>query len=208
MQTEQVIQQLKQQLSRALPGEKAHQRLSPPQRLVPTEERLQVLNPKIAAVMAILYPSNIGLETIFIKRASYPGVHSDQISFPGGKKDPSDETLVHTALRETEEEIGLPAQRIEVLGSLSRLYIPPSNFLVHPFVGFYPEKPKFVKQQREVKDIIVANTQVFRQPNTMQYKIIQVNGRQLECPAYRIKDDLIWGATAMILAELLEIIPD
>jgi 8-oxo-dGTP pyrophosphatase MutT (NUDIX family) len=200
-----LIEKISQHLQSSLPGDQAHAKLSPPHRLVPSEEKLKELNPKIAAVLALIYPDENQYKTVFIKRQVYRGVHSGQISFPGGKRESSDDSLKITALRETEEEIGVPKSNVYVIGALSKLYIPPSNFLVHPYVGFLAKKPTFLASEKEVSEILSVELQQFNKKEVQQTTNIKVGQTEIACPCYKIDDNIIWGATAMIVSELVEI---
>jgi 8-oxo-dGTP pyrophosphatase MutT (NUDIX family) len=201
----QLIAKISQNLLTRLPGEKAHTKLSPPHRLLPSERKLKELNPKIAAVLALIFPENGQYKTVFIKRQEYKGVHSGQISFPGGKQDESDESLIDTALRETEEEIGVKKNNIQILGPLSRLYIPPSNFLVHPYIGYIDKLPQFNPSEKEVSEIITVDLQKFKEKRAMQTTKINTGKHDILCPCFKIDNNIIWGATAMIVSEMVEI---
>jgi 8-oxo-dGTP pyrophosphatase MutT (NUDIX family) len=129
------------------------------------------------------------------------------VSFPGGKVEPNDPDLVFTALREAEEEIGIDAGKVEVLGRLTDLYIPTSNFLVSPVLGFLDEKPRFVPEVREVERIIPTAISTVGQPQVRQRTMIPIGeGIQLETPYFALDGEVVWGATAMILSELLQLL--
>ncbi|MEM6699535.1 MAG: CoA pyrophosphatase [Bacteroidota bacterium] len=133
--------------------------------------------------------------------------HSGQISFPGGKREEADLDLEMTAVREAEEEIGVPAKDIMILGRLTRLYIPVSNFMVHPFVGYLSYVPNFVRQQSEVVEVLEIPLSELRNPATRKKKEIKLSQgiRLKDVPYFDIQDKTIWGATAMILSEFLEV---
>jgi len=160
-----------------------------------------------AAVMILFHPVNDQPHLIFIVRQSYDGVHSGQISFPGGKREPEDPDLIQTAIRETAEEIGINSKIIRVLGTTSPLFIPPSNFMVTPVVGYCPTIDNFTPQESEVKEVL---TIPFTHFTDGRYKKVHtVNAsykRNMMVPCYRIQEHIIWGATAMMLNELVEII--
>lgn len=164
-------------------------------------------NAREASVLMLIYPDGEQASTVFIKRAGkdHRDRHKGQISFPGGKREMIDRDLSDTALRETEEEIGVPAHSVQLLSPLTPLYIPVSNFLVHPFVGFRHEKPKFILQTEEVEDVIEIPLNHFRSPTTLYHTDIPVhNGIILKnVPCYDLNGTVLWGATAMILSEFL-----
>ena len=186
-------------------GEDAHALLSPPYR-----QNLAAVNKEKkktasrAGVMALFYP-NINNEThlVFILRKTYKGVHSAQVGFPGGKVEKDDLDLKDTAIRETEEEIGVFRDTIEVLKTLSPLYIPPSNFMVHPFLGIAKQTPKFIKQDDEVEIIIeVSLKDILNERNVINTKVPTSYNIEVEVPAFQLNNYIVWGATAMMLSEI------
>ncbi|MBT8244871.1 MAG: CoA pyrophosphatase [Winogradskyella sp.] len=186
-------------------GEEAHAKLSPPYRLQLTEKYKEKRKtaPK-AGVMALFYP-NYKNETqlVFILRKTYKGVHSAQVGFPGGKVELSDVDLKHTALRETEEEIGVPMREVKVIKTLSPLYIPPSNFMVHPFFGVSEKELSFIKQEEEVEDIIeVSVLDILNDKNIIKTKVPTSYNIEVDVPAFLLNDYKVWGATAMMLSEI------
>jgi len=199
--------QLQQSLAQDLPGREAQLKMSP----LPVDWRRFSLDApataKKSAVLLLFYPEESGVFFPLIKRPSYPGAHSGQVSFPGGKVEPNDPDLFYTALREAEEEIGIDAGKVEVLGRLTDLYIPTSNFLVSPVLGFLEEKPRFVPEVREVERIIPTAISTIGQPQVRQRTTIPIGeGRQLETPYFALDGEVVWGATAMILSELLQLL--
>lgn len=199
--------QVQQALSQDLPGREAQLKMSP----LPVDwQRFSLDAPataKKSAVLLLFYPEESGAFFPLIKRPSYPGAHSGQVSFPGGKVDPKDPDLVYTALREAEEEIGIDAGKVEVLGRLTDLYIPTSNFLVSPVLGFLNETPRFVPEAREVERIMPTALSVVGQPQVRQRTRVPIGeGRQLETPYFALDGEVVWGATAMILSELLQLL--
>ena len=137
-------------------GEAAHAKMSPPYRLKMAEKmKAEQKEAQIAAVLALFYPDeNQNTTLVLILRNTYKGVHSAQVGFPGGKVESSDINLMNTALRETEEEIGVKQDLVTVVKEMSPLYIPPSNFLVHPFIGISQQPLEFIKDDGEVNTII------------------------------------------------------
>lgn len=198
-----IITKLSRALQQPLPGQEAQYRMAPTYRPKLAPEQIMANNPKVGAVMILLYEKDGEFNTVFTQRHSYDGVHSGQMSFPGGKREEGDANLSITALRETEEEIGVPPALIETLGSLTELYIPPSNFLVHPFVGYADKRPDFKPQEAEVKEIVELPLSFFLNPENINSKtqIKLYNGNVVTVPAYVYNEFVIWGATAIILSE-------
>ena len=198
---------LQQALAHNLPGREAQLKMAP----LPVDWRRFSLDAPVShkksAVLLLFYPEDSGVFFPLIKRPTYPGAHSGQVSFPGGKVEPSDPDVVYTALREAEEEIGIDAGKVEVLGRLTDLYIPTSNFLVSPVLGFLAEKPRFVPEVREVARIIPTAVSSMRQPEIRQRTLVAIGeGQQLETPYFALDGEVVWGATAMILSELLQLL--
>ena len=199
------IEKLKLQLARPLPGEAAQYRMASPRRQSIKDELLFPKDPKHGAVLILLFPIEDKIFTLLMLRPDEQGVHSGQVSFPGGKYEKEDGTYKTTALREAGEEVGINADKVEVIGELSPLYIPPSNFLVHPFIGFTNEKPNITPSKSEVKQVIETDIQLLLDANLKQRKIIEVRGYTIDAPYYNIYGNVVWGATAMILSEFEEI---
>lgn len=205
------VDQLKAQLQKAfqgaLPGKEAQFRMAPqpidPRRIaakVPADHRK-------SGVLLLFYPEDSTIFFPLIKRPQYLGVHSGQVALPGGKVEEGDPDVVFTALREAEEEIGIDAGKVEVIGSLTELYIPVSNFLVSPIVGFLDHKPNFMPELREVDKIIpTALHHVIRPEILKQTSISLGGGKYLETPYFDIDGEVVWGATAMILSELIQVL--
>ena len=163
------------------------------------------LNPKKAGVLALFYPKKTETYLVLIIRTA-KGVHSSQVAFPGGKFEEQDRDLSETATRETEEEIGILQQNINLITHLSEIYVPPSNFLVYPFIGHLDFEPKFTLQKEEVSDIIEVSLSDFLNAKIITHNIKTSYSEFLGVPAYIINDKVVWGATAMILSELKDIL--
>lgn len=165
---------------------------------------------KLSAVLGLLFPKNDTLNLVLIKRTEDGRAHSGQISFPGGRKEPEDTSLKMTALRETFEEIGVASTDIEVLGQLSNLYIPVSNSNVHPFIGFTPHKPEYILSNEEVQYTMEVPVQELFLPDKKIVTQIRPSSHPeltIEAPGYQWDNDhLIWGATAMIISELEDLL--
>ncbi|MEJ2585391.1 MAG: CoA pyrophosphatase [Robiginitalea sp.] len=188
-----------------LPGEKAHFEMAPELRIA----ELKALSKKPsdyrrAGVMALFYPGPDQVaRLLFILRNAYPGVHSSQVGFPGGQEEQEDRDLLQTALRETEEEVGVPADRIRPIRPLSRIYVPPSNFEVSPFMGICEHTPTFRKQDSEVAELIeVPLAEVLCDSCLVTRRLTTSYATDIEVPAFRLQGHIVWGATAMMLNEL------
>lgn len=188
-----------------LSGSKSHQEMLPPERISKMKPKKEVQkNTRKAGVMALFYPNKQG-ETmlVLILRKSYKGVHSAQIGFPGGKVEPEDFNLQATALRETQEEIGVNAEKIQVLRALTRIYIPPSNFWVYPFIGITDHSPTFTPQESEVETIIEVKLDDFLNDNFITDAILSTSyATNIKVPAFQLNGHIVWGATGMMLNEV------
>lgn len=201
------VGELKERLSGGLPGREA-QMLMAPRRFDNLQRNYQhQLPPKESAVLILFYPQEDRIHFPLMVRPTYPGVHSGQISFPGGKYELEDQTLEKTALREAKEEIGIDPSQVEIFGQLSAHYIPPSNFNIEPYLAFAKTKPYFVKEEKEVEEILeVALDNILDQNLRKRTKLTPYNGVEIETPYFDVQGRVVWGATAMILSELAEII--
>lgn len=191
-----------------LPGEGAHNIMVPKERLEKMKSiDMSRISPKIAAVMMLFYPKAGITHLVLIVRNSYKGVHSSQIAFPGGKYEKEDLDFEQTALRETHEEIGVHPSKIEVLKAFTQLYIPPSNFMVYPFLGVSKEEITFDPDPNEVAGIIELPLSVFLSNSILVHSEIMTSyASSVEVPAFKIEGHIVWGATAMMLSELKEVL--
>ncbi|MCF6141630.1 CoA pyrophosphatase [Flavobacterium sp. K77] len=205
----QYLLQFVPQLAQAeLPAFDAHIKMAPVERIPSlTEWSSQQINPKQAAVMMLLYPKDGITHLVLILRNSYNGVHSSQIAFPGGKFELDDPDFAFTALRETEEEIGVVMDYIEIVKPFTSLYIPPSNFLVHPFLGISKQELVFAPQASEVAGIIELPLQVFLDDAIVVTTNLDTSSvKNSTVPAFNVEGHMVWGATAMMLSELKEVL--
>lgn len=190
-----------------LPGIEAQFKLAPKLRLNYNAKKIKANDPKIAAVLALFYPNQNNEVTLLLtKRANYNGTHSGQISFPGGKVEQSDLNLKQTALRETYEEVGIIDEDIEVIREFTEVYIPPSNFLVTPFIGIIYNKPVFKVNSEVAKIIEVPFSKLIDETSIGSIKITNSYMKETSVPCFKIDDSIIWGATAMILSEIREVL--
>ena len=197
-------------LARQLPGRQAHQRMMPR----PATADFDRWNPppdhRQAAVLVLLYPAAPaapGLRVVLIRRPDYPGVHGGQIAFPGGAREPG-ESLQQTALREAHEEGGVDAEQVSVLGPLSPLYVFASNFNVHPFLAWAQQRPVFTPCAKEVAAIIELPLERLSEPRFHGEEHLTLRGRRVWVPYFAAPQARIWGATAMMLAELRDLLED
>jgi 8-oxo-dGTP pyrophosphatase MutT (NUDIX family) len=157
---------------------------------------------KKSGVLILLYPKNGELFSVLIQRPEYDGIHSGQMAFPGGKYELIDADLSQTALRETHEEIGVNSETITITGALTKLFIPPSNYSVFPFVGFTETTPVFKTDPQEVAGIVEYNINCLLDDSIVKVKDINIRNKfSIRAPYFDIGGKTVWGATAMILSE-------
>jgi len=192
----------------SLPGQTSHFKMVPPfrQELIKKQGK-NIKNAKQSAVLALLYP-DIKKETriVLILRKAYEGVHSAQISFPGGRVEDNDNSLEHTALRETYEEVGVPIENVHIIKTLTDVYIPPSNFFVQPFLGFATSMPQFTRQEDEVEEILEVRLLDLLNDDFLITKSVSTSYKvNVEVPAFKLNGHVVWGATAMMLSEIKDL---
>lgn len=204
------IKNLTQRLAEPLPGEEAQLIMAPYQRLLRTSALFNNPNPKPSAVLSLIYPALDKPTTLLMLRNVYKGVHSAQVSFPGGGREEADDSLEQTALRETEEETGVLGRDITIIGKLSPVYIPASGFLVQPYVGYLEKRPVFRPNPKEVSALIETPLHLITEERSIMKKNIQLsNGLIMEnTPYFDIQGHTVWGATAMMLGELKMILKE
>lgn len=192
-----------------LPAEASQIKMSPAFRIEQLKKyKKDMKTAKQSAVLALFYPDH-GMQTKFalILRKAYNGVHSSQVSFPGGKVEAGDIDLEFTAKRETHEEIGVSPTEVNVIKELTRVYIPPSNFTVQPFLGFSENKPNFVLQEDEVADLIeVSLMDLFKPENVVSETVSTSYNYNVQVPAFLLNGHIVWGATAMMLSEVKDLL--
>jgi len=192
-----------------LPAETSHLKMLPPFRkaLIKAQEKANT-KAKQAAVLALFYPDkNQDTKLILILRKTYKGVHSAQVAFPGGKPEEQDATLQDTALRETFEEVGVPVKSVKIIRKISQVYIPPSHFYVAPFIGVTQETPNFIKQDDEVEKLIEVDLEHFLDDKSLVLQDVKTSyGVEVEVPAFKLNGCIVWGATAMMLSEIKDLL--
>ena len=192
---------LRQRLQNPLPGEVAHKKMASTARYrlgVKPNERT-----RRSAVLICFYPYQHSIYLPLILRPQYDGVHAGQMAFPGGRMERIDENLTRTALREAQEEVGIRVSDVQVLGLLTELYIPPSNFYVQPLVGVLPYRPDFYPDPREVEAVVEVSLDTLLDETIVGDSQIEVRGITVDAPFYQIQGYRVWGATAMMISELL-----
>lgn len=200
------IARLREALARSLPGPDAQLRLAPQPRSHPAP--LTGHPPQPAAVLILLYPHRGVLHLPFTRRTDTVATHRGQICWPGGAQE-GGESLVGTALRETEEELGVDPAAVEVLGQLTPLPTGSSGYLITPVVGWTPARPAFRLDAREVAELLEVPLVLLRAPGVLRQEIWNLGGRQRAVPCYRVEPQVaIWGATAMILSEFLVVVTE
>jgi 8-oxo-dGTP pyrophosphatase MutT (NUDIX family) len=198
---------LKEKLTHTLPGDAAHTNMQPESRKLQAQiMQAKFPKPRLGGVVVLIYPKNGAWHLNFMLRTDYEGTHGGQVSFPGGKYEDSDADLSETALREMEEEVGVKKNEVEILGKLSALYIPPSNFEVHPLVCLAEKRLEFIPDPLEVAEIIEIPISHLLNPAIQGVDIFRRDSKfQIQAPYYQFEKHKIWGATAMILSEFLSI---
>ncbi|MGB3776247.1 MAG: CoA pyrophosphatase [Leeuwenhoekiella sp.] len=192
-----------------LPGEVAQFEMAPVDRVKNLDKaEIEAKSPREAGVVGLFYPS---LEQeamlVLILRKTYKGVHSNQVGFPGGKSETFDKDIEATAMRETEEEVGVPRDTITLVKKMTQVYIPPSNFWVQPFMGYTDVTPKFIPEEAEVAAILEVKVSDFLSDNSViVQKITTSYADDIEVPALLLNDNIVWGATAMMLSEMKNIL--
>lgn len=193
---------LKEALARALPGETAHRRMLPHGRdLYPVAGS----DIKQSSVLILIFLDKGELHTCLIKRPAAMRNHGGQIAFPGGKYEPSDKELVQTALRESYEEIGTAENMVEIIGSLTPIYVQVSNFMINPFIGWCETIPNFKIDHQEVDAFFKIPLNTILDPSTHEWRNVITLFGNIDVPGFFIDPLFIWGATAMIISEFREV---
>ena len=196
---------LAEHLATSLPGHAAHRSMAPEVPIRRADLSVHGRDCREAGVLVLLLPQNEHLAVVLTVRRDHLPDHAGQISFPGGQREP-DESLATTARREAEEEVALPPSHVDLLGRLTPLYIPPSNFCAHPFVGRVASAPTLQPADREVRQVLRVPLSHLLAPATRKTGTRRLNGTDVAVPYYDVDGHAVWGATAMMLAEFLAIV--
>lgn len=204
----QFTESLSEVLRGPLPGIEAQKRMMPRAETLFDRFSIEVKKgAKEGAVLLLLYPKDGDIFFPLTLRQTYNGAHSGQISFPGGKIEPTDDSPTDTALRETQEELGINRSSIQILGKLTDLFIMASNFNVRPVVGYVSEVPDFKIDNREVAEVIEISIGQLLDTRLVKEKEMKVNNKYpIQAPYFDFGGYHVWGATAMMLSEFKELI--
>ena len=200
------VELLKAEINKGLPGTEVQWQMASSDRMVRNFPREPGPDAKVAAVLILLFPEKGSVHTVLMQRPEYKGVHGGQISFPGGKKEATDKDIIHTAIREAHEETGLIQEEISVIDTLTPLFIPVSNTLVTPVLAWTKSKPEFRHHPGEVVFLFDAEISKFLDHSIIRIKPMEIHGEMINVKYYGYDGKVIWGATAMMLHELLTII--
>lgn len=210
MKNSQFIEQLKHEILHNPPGESAHVSMAPMNRPLSSVALQNVRDYRISAVAILLfsYAESNEIQCVLIQRPNYEGAHSGQISFPGGKRDLDDLSTEHTARRECHEEIGCLLREDQLVGKLTDVFIPVSNFLVHPYLYYYSGDPVFNTDEREVSELITFPIDYLKSSESLSTMdiILPGNVKVKNVPCFVFNNKKVWGATALILSELKELL--
>ncbi len=188
-------------LGKELPGVKAHIEVAPTRRVKFDKE--EILSARESGVLILFYVKENEPHIALMQRPKYDGTHGGQVSFPGGKREESDTDIIHTALREANEEVGVVMEDVEVVGQLTEVYIPVSNFNVSPVVGFVNYHPEFIIDEHEVEELIELRlSDVTSVEKLEESRILLSNDTIIKAPSFVFENKIIWGATALMLNEL------
>lgn len=205
-----LIQLLQTKDGLKIPGERAHEVFYQSGLRDRKASQQKDANPKLSGVAAILAPRNEESNIVLIKRPVYKGVHSGQMAFPGGKKENEDADLLITALRETEEEIGVDRGKIHHLAEMTKVYIPPSRFLVQPHLFYANAELNYTPEPKEVDHVVLFPVSELLRETVFVHGQVPLNAEGLKVKTwyFQYDDYIVWGATALMMNELKLLIKD
>jgi 8-oxo-dGTP pyrophosphatase MutT (NUDIX family) len=204
---EDFLNQLSKLKKLPLPGKESQLKMAAIERLDEVQ-RVALKNriPKEASVMMLIYPKNDIPHFVLIERTQSTGKHSGQIAFPGGRKEKTDTDNSVTALRETEEEIGVLMEQQQLIMPLTSIYIPPSNYMVYPYLAFAKAELQFTPQPSEVKSIVeIALSELLDHSNEKRTTLSTSYMKKVSVPCFYFGETMVWGATAMMLQEIKDL---
>lgn len=203
----QFIEKLEDRLTRPLPGVSAQNRMAPSSRKSLSYYTGEIKSVRMSSVMILLFREGDNWKFPLIRRVQYPGVHSGQMALPGGRMEKGDKDRIFTAIRETQEETGADLKGVRILGTLTELPVYASRSSVLPVVGAVPVVPSLKRDPKEVESLHIASLEELLDEKNRRITTLQVSDtRSVEAPYYAVDDQIVWGATAMILSEFLYII--
>ena len=201
------IERLQQRLIQPLPGVIAHNQMKARRSSGAAISFKHHGPPRKGGVAILLFQDQGSWYFPLMKRKEYPGIHSGQISLPGGKLEPGDSSLMHTALRESREELGLEISPEQVIGNLTDLYIIASHFNILPVVASLTSTPEINPDEREVEQVIIASVDDLLRQDRLEKELL-VRGYDIKAPYFEVENQVVWGATAMILNEFLALVQE
>lgn len=191
-------------LKAELPGKRSHLKMVPPGReLVVNDQDIDLV--RYSSVLLLLFPEDGQIYTCLIKRNASMRHHPGQISFPGGQTEEGESPEV-TALREAQEEIGISPLDVQLLGRLSELYVSVSRYTIFPYVGWMSHKPDFRLNRDEAEKLLLLPVRQFQKKPEIKQMLMSTSFGVMEVPCYLFEEEIIWGATAMILTEFFDLI--
>jgi len=200
---------LEKRVTQDMPGESSYKKMKPKMANGAPIQMKHADQPRKGGVLILLYEDQGVVRFPFIQRPNYGGIHSGQMALPGGKFEEDDKDQWQTALRESQEEIGVISEKVEIIGSLSEFFVAASNYMVLPVIGKIDHIPDFVPEPREVADIVTPPVHQLIDPSTVKEKEITVrNDFKMICPYFDLEGRTVWGATAMMLSELVDVLND
>ena len=195
------IEVVRKALEQPRPGLRAQINMSPR----PRAPAMSNAPARAGSVLLLLYPLDGRLHLVLTRRTEELPSHKGQISLPGGAQK-AGESFEEAALREAHEELDLDPDEIQVLGRLTPLYIPPSNYCIRPVVGYTPARPTFHPNPREVAEVLEVPLAELLDPSTVREEDWHLRGIMVRVPFFAVKEHKVWGATAMVLAEFVELV--